>query len=76
MDEVCRHGGMWCGCMCDEGTASGRNARGCSVRDVDMDKSSGDETQPQGQAPRYSMECDQDKGAADVMEAALVGPEL
>ena len=41
------------------------------MRDVDVDESSGDETQ--GQAPRCGMECDQDKGTANVMEAALVG---
>ena len=39
-----------------------------------MDKSSGDETQ--GQAPRCGMERNQDKGTANVMEAALVGPGL
>ena len=71
-----RHGGMRRGRTCDEGMASGRNARGRSVWDVDMDESSSDKTQPQGQALRYGMECDRDKGAADVMEAALVGPGL
>ena len=40
---------------------------------MDMEESSGDEMQLQGQALRCSMECDWDKGAADVMEAALVG---
>ena len=44
------------------------------MRDVDVDESSGDETQ--GQAPRCSMERDRDKGAADVMETALVSPGL
>ena len=44
------------------------------MQDVDVDESSSDETQ--GQAPRCGMERDRDKGAADVMEAALVGPGL
>ena len=42
--------------------------------DVDVDESSGDEIQ--GQALRCSMERNWDKGAADVMQAALVGPGL
>ena len=46
------------------------------MRDVDVDESSGDEMQRQGQAPRCGMECDWDKGTANVMEAALVGPGL